>query len=144
MRSLRTLHLRVPRQSQTATALAEWLEQISKVPAGKTWDGVPGGLIHSVQHSKLQARTASWDIAKQMEGGWNATFSIMVRICASKWKMECDADILSQLSDKKHAALLPRLVKYLVVCGQSNNGRMAKTDSITLAGNKSGWCRKSY
>ena len=78
LRSLRTLHLRVPRQSQTATDLAEWFDQLSKVPAGKSWDGVPGGLILRVHHSKLQAKTASWDIAKQMEGGWNATFSILV------------------------------------------------------------------
>lgn len=79
MRSLRTFHLRVPRQSQTATALAQWLDSIAQTPVGKDFDGVPGGIIEKVWHSSLQAKTANWDVAKQMEGGWNATFSFLVR-----------------------------------------------------------------
>lgn len=85
LRSLRTLHLRVPRQSQNATKLAQWLDRVGNIPAGQVWDGVPGGLIKRVYHSSLQARTADWDVAKQMEGGWNATFSFVVcSINASK------------------------------------------------------------
>lgn len=78
LRSLRTLHLRVPRQSSNATELAQWLHKISTLQKGETWDGVPGGSIAKVWHSSLQARTASWNIAEQLEGGWNATFSILV------------------------------------------------------------------
>ena len=78
LRSLRTLHLRVPRQSQNATKLAQWLDRVGNIPAGQVWDGVPGGLIKRVYHSSLQARTADWDVAKQMEVGWNATFSFIV------------------------------------------------------------------
>ncbi|KAF8351548.1 pyridoxal phosphate-dependent transferase [Amanita rubescens] len=79
LRSLRTLHLRVPRQSATATALANWLNQISNTPKGLSYDGVPGGIITKVWHSSLQGRDASgFEPSKQMEGGWNATFSIML------------------------------------------------------------------
>lgn len=107
----------MPRQSQTATALAEWFEQLSKVPAGQTWDGVPGGLVYKVTHSKLQAKTASWDVAKQMEGGWNATFSILVRYdtMRSKENRPACSPLSAQLANKDYAGLLPRLVKYLVV-----------------------------
>jgi len=96
LRSLRTLHLRVPRQSQTATELAQWLYAVSQIPKGqRNEDGVPGGLIETVWHSSLQARSAKWDIAKQMEGGWNATFAI-------------------RMKEKSHARLLPHLLKYFV------------------------------
>ena len=78
LRSLRTLHLRVPRQSQTATELAQWLHHTSKIPQGQEFDGVPGGFIEKVWHSSIQAENADWDIKAQMEGGWNATFSILV------------------------------------------------------------------
>lgn len=78
MRSLRTLHLRIPRQSQTAAALAEWLDRVSKTVPGEEFDGVPGGVVQKVWHSSLQAKIADWDVAKQMEGGWNATFSFLV------------------------------------------------------------------
>lgn len=78
LRSLRTLHLRVPRQSQTATELAQWLFRVSKTPVGQEYDGIPGGLVVKVWHSSIQAETANWDIKGQMEGGWNATFSILV------------------------------------------------------------------
>lgn len=78
LRSLRTFHLRIPRQSQTATALAQWLERVSQAKPGEEFEGVPGGTILKVWHSSLQAKTADWDVAKQMEGGWNATFSFLV------------------------------------------------------------------
>ncbi|KDR83849.1 hypothetical protein GALMADRAFT_681044 [Galerina marginata CBS 339.88] len=78
LRSLRTLHLRVPRQSASATVLAQWLNSISKTPAGKTYDGVPGGILSQVWHSSLQGKDErGFDPAKQMLGGWNATFAIL-------------------------------------------------------------------
>ncbi|TCD67684.1 hypothetical protein EIP91_012050 [Steccherinum ochraceum] len=76
LRSLRTLHLRVPRQSETATALAQWLSQASK---GNAADGIPAGIIDTVYHSSLQGKDANgWEPSKQMEGGWNATFAIVL------------------------------------------------------------------
>lgn len=77
LRSLRTLHLRVPRQSATATALAKWLG--AAAGADTTVDGIPAGMISKVWHSSLQGKDKrGFDPAKQMEGGWNATFSILV------------------------------------------------------------------
>lgn len=80
LRSLRTLHLRVPRQSATATALAQWLSSIVQTPIGVTFDGVQGGVLTKVWHSSLQPKDQrGFDPAEQMEGGWNATFAILVR-----------------------------------------------------------------
>jgi len=77
LRSLRTLHLRVPRQSETATALAKWLA--AAAGADKAVDGIPAGVISKVWHSSLQGKDKrGFDPAKQMEGGWNATFSMRV------------------------------------------------------------------
>jgi len=76
LRSLRTLHLRVPRQSQTGTALANWLKFAS---GGNAHDGIPAGLIEVVHHSSFQEPDSQgFTPEKQMEGGYNATFSIIV------------------------------------------------------------------
>ncbi|TEB30148.1 PLP-dependent transferase [Coprinellus micaceus] len=78
LRSLKTLHLRVPRQSESATALAQWLYQISVTPAGQQYDGVPGGIVSQVWHSSLQkVDERGFDPKTQMEGGFNATFSFL-------------------------------------------------------------------
>ncbi|KAK2466138.1 hypothetical protein APHAL10511_001780 [Amanita phalloides] len=79
LRSLRTLHLRIPRQSATATALANWLNQIAKTSPGQSYNGVPGGIVNKVWHSSLQCRDSrGFEPGKQMEGGWNATFAILL------------------------------------------------------------------
>ncbi|KZS89308.1 cystathionine gamma-synthase [Sistotremastrum niveocremeum HHB9708] len=95
LRSLRTVKLRVLRQSETATGLASWLNQVSNIPKGQTWDGVPGGVVTKVWHSSLQPTTAEFDPKAQLEGGFNATFSIL-------------------LHDRETASLLTQKVKYLV------------------------------
>ena len=80
LRSLRTLHLRVPRQSASATKLAQWLDTVSKTPVGETYDGIPGGTVSKVWHSALQVPDErGFDPKTQMQGGWNATFAILVR-----------------------------------------------------------------
>jgi len=81
LRSLRTLHLRIPRQSESATALAAWLNQFTSVPAGQEVDDVPGGLVIRVQHASLQDKTG-FDPATQLTGGYGATFAIMLRTAA--------------------------------------------------------------
>ncbi|ESK97654.1 cystathionine gamma-synthase [Moniliophthora roreri MCA 2997] len=80
LRSLRTLHLRVTRQSETAAALAQWLQLVvDKTSSGQSYDGVPPGLLAKVFHSSLQKPDArGFDPRSQMEG-WNATFAIHVR-----------------------------------------------------------------
>ena len=81
LRSLRTLHLRVPRQSATATTLASWLNAIATTPVGQSYDGVPGGVLSGTWHSSLQVKDArGFEPSKQMEGGWNATFAILVSL----------------------------------------------------------------
>jgi len=77
-RSLKTLHIRVKQQSETATKLADWLHQLSKVPEGQELDGVKGGIVEKVWHPSLQEKTAEFDPKEQMEGGWNATFAIQI------------------------------------------------------------------
>lgn len=47
---------------------------------GKAHDGIPAGVIDIVWHSSLQGKDSrGWEPSEQMEGGWNATFSILVR-----------------------------------------------------------------
>ncbi|KAF8592776.1 cystathionine gamma-synthase [Ramaria rubella] len=97
LRSMRTLHLRITRQSETATALAAWLSTLTTIPVGKALrvyfvkqylfisshlspsgkvvDGVPGGVVVRVQHASLQDKT-KFDPATQLTGGYGATFSI--------------------------------------------------------------------
>ena len=101
LRSLRTLHLRIPRQSENATRLAQWLAKAADVSVhaliaysgssinvcrctqGKAHDGIPAGAILKVWHSSLQGNDArGFDPETQLEGGWNATFSILVSLCA--------------------------------------------------------------
>jgi len=92
LRSLRTLHLRVPRQSATATAVAQWLNSASVA----SFDGIPGNIIIKVWHSSLQQKDVrGFEPNEQMEGGWNATFAIL-------------------LSKPEYAAVLPHSLKYFV------------------------------
>ncbi|KAI0321819.1 Cys/Met metabolism PLP-dependent enzyme-domain-containing protein, partial [Amylostereum chailletii] len=95
LRSLRTLHLRVPRQSASATTLAQWLNTLANTPKGQTTDGIPGGIVIKVWHTSLQGEDASgWSPAKQMQGD-SPTFAI-------------------QLSSGEDAAYLPHALKYFV------------------------------
>ncbi|KAE9410372.1 PLP-dependent transferase [Gymnopus androsaceus JB14] len=96
LRSLRTFHLRVLRQSATATALVQWLKSVESSPENSSFDGIPGGLLKKVLHSSLQVvDSRGFDPSKQMEGGWGATFSIL-------------------LSTPEYAKALPFLTKYFV------------------------------
>ncbi|EGO21041.1 hypothetical protein SERLADRAFT_475678 [Serpula lacrymans var. lacrymans S7.9] len=95
LRSLRTLHLRIPRQSASGTELAQWLSRAVNVPVGQEYDGVPGGVVTKVWHSSLQGINGSFDPAKQMEGGFSATFSFL-------------------LSKREYAELLPHSLEYFV------------------------------
>jgi len=96
LRSLRTLHLRVARQSATATELVSWLNRVALTPAGQNFDGVPGGVLTKVWHSSLQGRDSrGFEPSKQLEGGWNATFSVL-------------------FSKLEYATPFPHLLKYFV------------------------------
>jgi cystathionine beta-lyase/cystathionine gamma-synthase len=76
MRSLRTLELRVTRQSATATALVSWLAGEKADPAS-----VVGSQIELIQHSSLQAEAAdegSW-LRRQMPNGWGPVFAVWLK-----------------------------------------------------------------
>ncbi|KAJ7179222.1 Cys/Met metabolism PLP-dependent enzyme-domain-containing protein [Mycena filopes] len=95
LRSLRTFHLRLPRQSETATALVEWLQKIVSIPEGQVFEGIPGGILTRVSHSSLQGKDSrGFDpMAQQMIGGGNPTFSI-------------------ELSKAEYAAWFPHSLEY--------------------------------
>ncbi|KAI0375737.1 cystathionine gamma-synthase [Pilatotrama ljubarskyi] len=93
LRSLRTLHLRVPRQSENAYGLAQWL---AKAAGGKSADGIPAGVIEKVWHSSLQGVDArGFDPRSQLEGGWNPTFAIL-------------------MTKEQYAAQLPHSLKFFI------------------------------
>ncbi|KAK2589968.1 hypothetical protein QQS21_012359 [Conoideocrella luteorostrata] len=76
LRSLRTLELRITRQSRTATGLVSWLSGQLKDPST-----VVGQLVEKLQHASLQpeaAETGSW-LQKQMAGGYGPVFSIVMK-----------------------------------------------------------------
>ncbi|GAA5842479.1 hypothetical protein JCM9279_005396 [Rhodotorula babjevae] len=94
LRSLRTLSVRVARQSTTATALAQWLAALSRSDAGSDLDG-PGGVIERVWHTSLQADARELvGEGKQMSSG-PACFAIL-------------------LSDPLYATHLPHKLKFFV------------------------------
>ena len=45
LRSLRTFHIRIVRQSATAAELVQWLNKVATTAEGSLFDGVPGGVI---------------------------------------------------------------------------------------------------
>ncbi|KAL7927913.1 PLP-dependent transferase, partial [Trichoderma austrokoningii] len=76
MRSLRTLELRVNRQSSTATALVAWLVEEAQDPASAA-----GKVVARVQHASLQpeaAQEGSW-LRRQMPNGYGPVFAITLR-----------------------------------------------------------------
>ena len=114
LRSLRSLPLRVQRQSSTATALAVWLNQVAtEAPnLGDTFDKCAGGVLKKVWHPVLQGMdgttgdgfnplggSATGDAGHQkkpqMTGG-PACFSILT-------------------SEHRQAKYLPHLLKLMVV-----------------------------
>lgn len=76
VRSLRTLELRVTRQSNTATALVAWLAEQKKDPSSAV-----GELLETIQHASLQKEASeegSW-LRKQMPGGYGPVFAIWLK-----------------------------------------------------------------
>lgn len=72
MRSLRTLHLRVERQANTATRLVQWLNS-SMADASHELHG----LVHKVYHPSLESNSPLHDVAvKQMPGGFGGCFAV--------------------------------------------------------------------
>ncbi|WYZ42903.1 hypothetical protein EsH8_VI_000602 [Colletotrichum jinshuiense] len=81
VRSMRTLELRVQRQSQSATSLVRWLDdEIRRDPAG-----VVGSVVAKVQHASLQKEDLEqgdqW-LKKQMPGGFGPVFALLLKDAA--------------------------------------------------------------
>ncbi|KAF4504946.1 hypothetical protein G6O67_006951 [Ophiocordyceps sinensis] len=76
LRSLRTLELRVMRQSATATALVSWL-------SGQLADASTpaASLVDRVQHASLQPEAAQQDswLRRQMPRGYGAVFAVWMK-----------------------------------------------------------------
>lgn len=75
LRSLRTLSLRVKRQSETATALVQWLE------AERLKPNSPVSVVARVQHASLQPEAkeeGSW-LQRQMPNGYGPVFAIWLQ-----------------------------------------------------------------
>lgn len=73
VRSVRTLELRVGRQSESATKLAVWLQGLAESDAG----GGVGAVVAGVTHASLQAQEP-W-LAEQMPRGFGPVFAIRMR-----------------------------------------------------------------
>ncbi|KKA30443.1 hypothetical protein TD95_000622 [Thielaviopsis punctulata] len=71
LRSLRTLELRVLRQSETATRLVKWLAGAAQDPSSPA-----SKVVARVHHASLQ--TEPW-VAEQMPRGFGPVFSIMLK-----------------------------------------------------------------
>ncbi|KAJ4118581.1 hypothetical protein NW765_017468 [Fusarium oxysporum] len=75
IRSLRTLHLRIIKQSQTAEKLVTWLHEELKSP-----ESLVGKMVDRVQHASLQEADLNdgW-LSRQMPGGFGPVFSIWMK-----------------------------------------------------------------
>lgn len=71
-RSLRTVHLRVERQSSTAAKLAQWLHA-----AVEGADAHPlAGFVHAVHHPSLKSHPSHAVAVRQMPGGFGGCFAL--------------------------------------------------------------------
>lgn len=79
VRSLRTLELRVLRQSQNATTIVEWLDGLIK---GKEEGGdaeVVRNSVHKLQHASLQTEDRKGWLQQQMPNGFGPVFAIWMK-----------------------------------------------------------------
>lgn len=71
VRSLRTLELRVMRQSENATKLVEWI-------SGSLEQGEDFGVVQKIEHASLQHKSMTW-LKEQMPNGFGPVFSIWMK-----------------------------------------------------------------
>lgn len=80
VRSLRTLEVRVQRQSQNAERLVAYLDGALHAfrPAADSDEAAVQGVLYQINHASLQRGDASW-LKKQMPNGFGPVFSIVLR-----------------------------------------------------------------
>jgi len=78
-RSLRTLHLRVERQSCTASKLAAWLHAATPGSGGAPELHPLSGFVHAVHHPSLPSHASHEVAARQMPGGFGGCFAVELK-----------------------------------------------------------------
>lgn len=91
VRSLRTLELRVVRQSQNAEKIVQWLHGLVSGDNGDADAELVKKTVERVQHSSLQVKQNSW-IEKQMPNGHGPVFAIWMK----------DQELAKRLPSKLH------------------------------------------
>ncbi|KAH8434641.1 cystathionine beta-lyase [Aspergillus melleus] len=113
LRSLRTLDLRVGKQSATATELVSWLSTELQKP-----DSVIARTIEKVEHASIQhdALKQGW-LQKQMPGGYGPVFSLWTK------KAEIAQRLPSRLYVFQHATSLGGVESLMEWRAMSDEGR---------------------
>ncbi|KAI5201254.1 hypothetical protein AUEXF2481DRAFT_3895 [Aureobasidium subglaciale EXF-2481] len=75
VRSIRTLELRVQRQSESTTTLVQWLAALQAGQGDRDEVAIVQKAISRVQHASLQKDDMPW-LAKQMPNGYGPVFSL--------------------------------------------------------------------
>ncbi|KAL9122734.1 MAG: hypothetical protein Q9187_000715 [Circinaria calcarea] len=78
VRSLRTLELRVKRQSETAERLVCWLDNQLHGDGGKEDEKVIRTVVEKVRHASLQHEDMAW-LKQQMPGGFGPVFALWMK-----------------------------------------------------------------
>ncbi|KAL8768069.1 MAG: hypothetical protein Q9209_005612 [Squamulea sp. 1 TL-2023] len=78
VRSLRTLDLRVNRQSENATKLVQWLDTCMKTDGEDEEAKLIKSIVEKVQHASLQHEDMSW-LKQQMPNGFGPVFAIWAK-----------------------------------------------------------------
>ncbi|KXJ95937.1 Cys/Met metabolism PLP-dependent enzyme [Microdochium bolleyi] len=148
VRSLRTLEIRVRKQSSDATALVKWLaarcasSSSSAASGGSSPEDDGDGdaataavrrMVHSVKHASLQPEAAagqsSW-LTRQMPEGYGSVFSILLR------DSECAKRLPSKLRLFEHATSLggvESLIEWRAMTDKTVDPRLLRV-SIGLEG----------
>ena len=159
LRSLRTLHLRVTRQSETASALAAWLHAAVVSPgdvagvaategvgeAGGAGSHPLRGLVHSVSHPSLPHDPSHEAALRQMSGGFGGCFALELtseaaaRALPSELRLFRDAtslggvDSLIEWRRKYDDAISPRLLRVSVGLEEADHLRADLEGAIVRA-----------
>lgn len=75
VRSIRTLELRVQRQSENTTSIVQWLASLQSGQGSEEDVAIVQKAVSRVQHASLQKEDIHW-LSKQMPGGFNPVFAI--------------------------------------------------------------------
>lgn len=74
VRSLRTLEVRVSRQSSNCAHLVQWLDSLARLKEGS---GI-AGTVEKVHHASLQHESTDW-LKKQMPNGFGPVFAVTMK-----------------------------------------------------------------